>query len=340
MTEVLERALYRMEFELPVGLVDRALNVAEHEPVRRDAGRVIRVPSRIALVRVAALVVGVLLSNVGAAYFAPKYGQALADSPIVGGVAGPVLRYSGLDANQITRLNASATSSGHTVKLVGGYADTERTVLLMEFDGQAHGLPNKQTECCYAEGSLTDQFGREYHRLYSPDALTATFEPLAGPARELGARLTLHISTLNPLGSHFQTVRGDWTLRLTLLQHAGVVLPVPDPITANGVTYALKSVRLSGTQLKIQFEVSGPLVDQQRDLRPQPMDTYSFAMKYVRPSLVDAQGNSGSVPEWGFTTPKRGPLSGGMTAVVLGSGRYTLTFGTASQGPAFLIDVP
>jgi hypothetical protein len=293
------------------------------------------------LVRAAALVVGVLLANVGAAYFAPKYGQALADSPIVGGVAGPVLRYSGLDANQITTLDTSATSSGHTIKLVGGYADTERTVLLMEFDGQAHGLPNKQTECCYAEGSLTDQFGREYHRLYSPDALAATFEPLAGPARELGARLTLHISTLNPLGSHFQTVRGDWTLRLTLLEHAEVVvLPVPGPVTANGITYTLKSVRLSGTQMKIQFELSGPLVDQQKDLPSQPMDNRSFAMRYVRPSLVDAQGNSPSVHDWGFTSPKHGPISGGMTAVVAGGGRYTLTFGTASEAPTFQIDVP
>jgi hypothetical protein len=328
-----------MEFELPVGLVERAVNVAKLEPVRRDSRRVIRFNGRTALVRVAALVVGVVLANVGAAYFAPKYGQALADSPIVGGVAGPVLRYSGLDANLITRLDASATSSGHTVKLVGGFADTERTVLLLEFDGQAHGLPNKQTECCYAEGSLTDQFGREYHRVYSPDALTATFEPLAGPARDLGARLTLHISMLM-LGSHFQTVRGEWTLRLTLLQHAGVVLPVPGPATANGITYTLKSLRLSGTQLKIQFELSGPPVDQQRDLPPQPMDNRSFADRYVRPSLVDAQGNSASVHEWGFTSPKRGPFSGGMTAVVPGSGPYRLTFGTAFGGPTFQIDVP
>jgi hypothetical protein len=329
-----------MEFELPVGLVERALNVAEREPVRRDPGRVIRFTGRTALVRVAALVIGVLLANVGAAYFAPKYGQALADSPIVGGVAGPVLRFSGLDANQITRLDASATSSGHTIKLVGGFADTEMTVLLMEFDGEPHGLPNKQRECCYADGALTDQFGREYKRVYSPDALTATFEPLAGPARDLGARLTLHVTELKPLGRNFQAVSGEWTLRLTLLQHAGVVLPVPGPSTANGITYTLKSVRLSGTQLRIQFELSGPLVEQQRDLPAQPMDNRSFASGYVRPTLVDAQGNLASVHQWGFTTPKRGPVSGGMTAVVPGGGRYTLTFGTAFGGPTFQIDVP
>jgi hypothetical protein len=201
-------------------------------------------------------------------------------------------------------------------------------------------LPNKQRECCYAEGSLTDQFGREYHRVFSPDALTATFEPLAGPARDLGARLTLHVTELKPLGRNFQAVRGEWTLRLTLLQHAGVVLPVPGPATANGITYTLKSLRLSGTQLKIQFELSGPPVDQQRDLPPQPMDNRSFATRYVRPSLVDAQGNLASVHEWGFSSPKRGPFSGGMTAIVPGSGPYTLRFGTASEGPMFQIDVP
>jgi hypothetical protein len=292
------------------------------------------------------LVVGILLINVVVAYFAPRYGQALADAPVVGPVAGPVLRFSGLDSSQITKLNVSATSSGHTITLVGGYADTERTVLLMEVDGKSHGLPNKREACCYAEGTLVDQFALEYQRINSADPQAMTFKPLAGPASQLGARLQLHITALHGLRPEsFQAISGDWTLNVTLIQQAGKVLATPGPVTANGITYTINSVRLSGKQVIIQFYLSGPRIEESRKLvyetkAPDSAGPDGFYQRYVAPTLVDAAGNKAAFGESGLTLPKQGPASGGMTMVVPTPGRYTLTFGSAPGGPSFQIEIP
>jgi hypothetical protein len=299
-----------------------------------------------ALSRAAALVVAILFVNLVFAYFAPRYGQALADAPIVGGVASPVLRYSGLDASQITHLNVSATSSGHTIKLVGGYADTERTVLLIEVDGKPHRLPSKQGDpCCYADGTLVDQFAIQYHRINSPDQLAATFEPLAGPASQVGARLTLHITALRNYSREVETIGGDWSLNLTLIQQAGKVLATPGPVTANGITYTIQSVRLSGGQVTMRYNVGGPPVDELLKLSREKQVRASagpdgFYQRFIAPTLVDGQGNRAAFHESSMIFPKEGRASGGVTMVVAAPGPYTLTFGSAPGRPSFQIDIP
>lgn len=346
MTDSLEQALYRLDYDVPDGLVHRAVAGADRGLVRAHVAQQIRIATRMALGQVATLVVAILFVNLVAAYFAPRYGQALADAPIVGGVAGPVLRYSGLDASHITPLNVSATSSGHTITLVGGFADTERTVLLMEVDGKSHGLPNKREACCYAEGTLVDQFALEYQRVNSADPQAMTFKPLAGPASQLGARLQLHITALHGLmPESFQAISGDWRLNVTLIQQPGKVLATPRPVTANGITYTIRSVRLSAKQLSIQFYISGEPVEEYRRLvygvnAPQPAGPDGFYQRYVAQTLVDAHGNKASFSEGGMTLPKQGPASGGVAVVVPGPGRYTLTFGNAPEGPSFQIDIP
>jgi hypothetical protein len=345
MTDLLERELYKLDFEIPDGLVDRAVAGTMRAPDRAPVARQIRIATRTTVGRAAALVVAILFVNLVAAYFAPRYGQALADAPFMGGVTSPVLRFSGLDGSQITHLDVSASSSGHTIKVVGAYADTERTVLLLEVDGKPHDLPTKQAVCCYPEGTLVDQFAFEYQHIYSHDAMAMTFAPLAGPASRLGARLKLHITELFGLRPEFHPVSGDWTLNLTLIQQAGKMLAVPDPVTANGITYTLRSVHLSGMQLHIDFSLSGPPVEAQRKLvyetkSPQFPDDGPFARQLVTPRLVGPQGSPIDPYEWGFTLPRQGPITGGMTTVVDGPGHYTLTFGSAPGSPVFQIDIP
>jgi hypothetical protein len=345
MTDLLERELYKLDFDVPDGLVDRAVVAATRAPDRAHVAKPIPMAPRVTLGRAAAVVVAILFVNLVAAYFAPRYGQALADAPIVGGVTSPVLHYSGLDASQITHLNVSTTSAGHTIKLVGAYADTERTVLLLEVDGKPHDLPSKQAVCCYPEGTLVDQFALEYQHVYSPDTMAMTFAPLAGPASQLGARLKLHITRLLGLSPEFPATSGDWSLNVTLIQQAGKILANPAPMTANGITYTLKSVHLSGMQLHIEFSLSGPPVEAQRRLvyetkSPQFPDDRSFAMQFVNPKLVGPRGNPSYAHEWGFTLPRQGPITGGMTAVVDGPGHYTVTFGSAPGSPVFQIDIP
>jgi hypothetical protein len=345
MTDLLERELHKLDFDVPDGLVDRAVAAATRAPDRAHVAKPIPMAARVTLGRAAALVVAILFVNLVAAYFAPKYGQALADAPLMGGLTSPVLRFSGLDGSQITHLNVSASSSGHTIKVVGAYADTDRTVLLLEVDGKPHGLPMKDAACCYAEGTLVDQFALEYQHIYSADAMAMTFAPLAGPASQLGARLKLHITRLLGLSPEFPATSGDWSLNVTLIQQAGKVLANPAPMTANGITYTVKSVHLSGMQLHIDFSLSGPPVDAQRKLvyetkSPPFSDDNSFAMQSVFPRLVSPLGNPEFPYEWGYTTPRQGPISGGMTAVVDGPGHYTLTFGRAPGSPVFQIDIP
>ena len=280
----------------------------------------------------------VVAANVVGAYFAPIYGQALAAAPILGNVAGPVLRYSGLDANQVTSVNDSATSSGHTIKLVGAYADTERTVLVLEVDSQSHHLPNKQQACCAVLGTLSDQFGHTYQQVNNPDQLSPTFEPLAWPASQVGARLTFHANTL----SDTQITTGNWYLHVTLIQVKGVVLPVPSPVTANGITYTFTSLHLSGTRLQVVYKFSGPAVDEYRKgvYSSSPPVYKTFFQRYASPQLTDSAGNTAMLVDSGFTLPKHGPAEAQYTAVVTGPGRYELTLGNAAGLPKVVIDIP
>jgi len=346
MTDRLERTLEEMDFELPAGLVDRALGAAAADPLQsRSARRPWKRPRNV-LIGISAASILLIAANALTAYFAPRYGQALADAPVLGAVAGPVLHFSGLDASEVTPLNEAVTSSGHTVKLIGAYADSERTVLFIEVDGQPHGLPNKRQSCCFAWSTLTDQFGHSYQQIYSVDALAPTFGPLVSPASNLGARLTLHISSLTPTGPGFTQASGDWELRLTLIQQAGVVLPLPAPMTANGVTYRFTSLHLSQRQIKVNYTLSGPLVDQQRKLvytpggRLAPPGPNSFVSQYAHPRLLNAAGVEAQMWEWGMTLPRQGPALGELTAVLPGPGTYVLTLGNLPGAATVQIQVP
>jgi hypothetical protein len=335
MTDLLERTLEDMDFELPADLVHRALAGAAARPTRSGSTRRPWQRPRNVLIGISAAAVLLIAANALTSYFAPRYGQALADAPILGAVAGPVLHFSGLDGSEVVSLNEAATSSGHTVKLIGAYADSERTVLFLEVDGQPHGLPTKQQSCCYADATLTDQFGHSYQQIYSVDALAPTFSPLVAPASNLGARLTLHISSLMPTGPGFTEASGDWELHLTLLQQAGIILPLPAPVTANGVTYTFTSLRLSQLQLKVNYKMSGPLVDQQRGAAPQAPDPNSFFFHYAFPRLVNAAGVEAQLSDWGMTLP-----NGDLTAILPGPGSYTLTLGNLPRAATVQIQVP
>jgi hypothetical protein len=346
MTDRLEQTLEKMDFALPAGLVDRAISgaAASSRPSRSAAPGWKRPRNFLVGFCVASILL--IAANALAAYFAPRYGQALADTPGLGAVAGPVLHFSGLDASAVTPLNEAVTSSGHMVKLIGAYADSERTVVFLEVDGQPHVLPTKQQSCCIALATLTDQFGHAYQQIYSVDALAPNFSPLVQPASQLGARLTLHISDLLPAGPGFTETSGAWELHLTLIQQAGIVLPIPPPVTANGVTYTFTSLHLSRLQIKVTYTLSGPLVDQQRQLayapgaQSSPPGPNSFFDQYTRPRLVNAAGVEAFPSNWGMTLPKKGPAVGELTAVLPGPGRYVLTLGDLPGGPTVQIEVP
>jgi hypothetical protein len=247
-------------------------------PVRRGvAPRTIdqrgtrRGPARRAAYRVGAAAVALALIgaiNLAAAYYFPRYGTALANAPLVGGVSRAFLSDAGLLTADTSALNGVSTSNGHTLRLIGGYADGLQTVFLIEIDGQSlakAGPPRKTDHYLVVDrgATLTDQFGHTYQRDGSPsgDQRPVVFSPLVSPAAENGARLTLHVDGLVNVGST-QFVAGDWTLHATLFAHSAHSIPLPAPMTLAGNTYTFTSIRSSATRFEISWKVSGPGVAQ------------------------------------------------------------------------------
>ena len=69
-----------------------------------------RNPARLVAVAVAAVAVLVIADGV-AAYYAPRYGQALAQVPLVGGISAKLLEFYGVTGQNVTMINNSSTSS-------------------------------------------------------------------------------------------------------------------------------------------------------------------------------------------------------------------------------------
>src|SRR5712691_9672355 len=107
---------------------------------------------------VAMTVAIVILLNLVAAYYAPTYNRAIANAPGIGGPSSKILAAVGLRAGDVTSFNDSASSRGHTLRLVAGYADGLRTVLFISIDGKGLvGDPKRfgMNPGDYGMGSLT-----------------------------------------------------------------------------------------------------------------------------------------------------------------------------------------
>ena len=177
-----------------------------------DAGRVTArvlslavTPRRRHLARVVTLAVATLALMLAVLYFVPVADAVLADTPI----AGDLLRDAGLAGagDRVTAVGAVATSSGYRLELVGAYADSTRTVLLIHAE-PGIGLSGTGPE-------LTDQFGRTYQMHgatgnFLTGNVALQFEALGWPDGITGARITLHITTVEPALLHGLGNRGPY----------------------------------------------------------------------------------------------------------------------------------
>lgn len=298
---------------------------------------------------VAATLVLIVLANVAAAYYAPRYGRALAGAPGVGPVSDRALQVVGLSTRNLTVFSSAATSSGHTVRLVAAYADGLRTVFFLEVDGRGMtGNPKAfgTTAGDYAVGldglTMTDQFGHGYSLARGAQTgAVLTFEPLAWPASQLGARLTLHASAIEAewlvASGSDSTLNGDWTLHATLISSPVHALSLPASVRTAEASYTFTSLQASGTTVTAQWSVNGASVDEVSKLwmqrsSPQtaPGAEYDKLLRdYFWPKLFDAAGNQMTIGEWGFEFPTNKPAAGHMTAFVPGPGRYRIQLGDA-----------
>ena len=258
--DTLEQRLTELAFEAPdAGRVTARVMERAHKPG----------PPR--LLRVLALGVATMLLGAAVLYFVPAAGTALADTP----VAGPMLQDAGLAGagNRVTSVGARAISSGYRIELVGAYADSSRTVLLIRSE-PAILIAGAE------EPTLEDQFGRTYHLGSAvTNGLTGTlaleFEPLAWPDALTGARITLYVDEVtpvtcvaplsgNPAGyvcSQGSPVAGSWTLRGTVGLDETTNLRLPAPARLGPATFRFTSLRSSSATIAVDIDVSGATSD-------------------------------------------------------------------------------
>jgi hypothetical protein len=311
---------------------------ANHRVSRR---RVVRLGA------VAMAVAFVLLANAVAAYYAPAYSRALAGAPGIGGPSSKILAALGLNAGQVTAINDSATSSGHTLRVGAGYADGLRTVLFVSVDGKGlegnpKGYGMNPGDYGLGNFTLTDQFGHTYvpSGVGSPNSIP--FTPLTWPASKVGARLTLHVTSIDALWLRGTgEVQGDWTLHATLLAEPAHTLALPSAIDTSQASYTFTSIRSSATTLSIRWTIAGPALDRLNELRaaagnrtnpnvppgaPTAEET-QVQHDYFWPQVFDASGQAVQLSDWGITYSK--PATGEITVFIPGPGRYRVQLGDA-----------
>lgn len=233
------------------------LAVAAPDPARISA-RVLGTPAsrrRGALPRIAASAVAVVVLAALVAYLAPVTTTVIADVPF----AGDLLRDAGLIGaqNRITSVGSSATSSGYTITLVGAYADSTRTVLLVRSNPVS--LP------AGFNIRLTDQFLRSYpYHGGSTDMRngneTMEFDPLGWPDAKTGARITLHLEQVTAVGPNYTpgaTVNGSWDLAATIGVYEAASLAIPAPASLGKAHFRFTSVSYTPATIEVDMDVSG-----------------------------------------------------------------------------------
>jgi hypothetical protein len=299
----------------------------------------------------AVIVVAILLLNVVAAYYAPKYQRALADSG-VGPISQRLLSAVGLRSSDVTVVGDSATSAGHTLKLVGAYADGLRTVIFVSVDGKGvtgnpkeYGRNPGEWGISFDLATLTDQFGHSYDAQGVVGPTDLQFQPLAWPASDVGGRLTLHITgiwapwkiaeqrTNKVIDTEALTTHGDWSLHVTLISAPSHTIALPAPVHTPMADYTFTGISASETEMDIHWTISGAINDQMRTAPTPanpPTDAYQETVRdYFSPRIFDSAGNELQFEEYGTTVPRTGPAFGEMKVFIKGPGRYRIKLGAA-----------
>jgi hypothetical protein len=357
-------------------LVHRALGADDDAPAVADRllGQLRELPARPRIPRwtdgrrrtgralgwTSAAVVALLLGNLIAARLVPSYAADLAYAPVIGPITAPLLQFAGLAPSQLAPSSSSATVDGQTIKVEGGFADTSRTVVVIQVDGRNSQL--SKTGAGYTvQATLTDQYGHSYSLVNNGEPQDLWFQPLVGPAMHGPVRLTLHVSLLimysaSSPGSPGTQSRfaGHWSLGLTVTQHPAATEAAPAPVTVGGTTYAVTSITISGTDVSIHWRASGgSQIAQYWSLTRGPgaaeSDSGNLALKYFyaaieSPGASLARTNLGSmspspIDVSGFVLISPELITGQLQQVVPAPGKYLIAIGRPTV-VSFPIAVP
>lgn len=332
MNKTLESRLTDLDLALPESFVPRVLARAERQVVRR-ARRPLWLAAAIAAVMLLALFAGSL-------YAAPRFADALAGAPVVGGPTRALLQSVGLAPlnNRLTAINDVATSSGYRVTLVAGYADATQTVLVLRVEPPAD---------LFDTSFLTDQFGRSLRPSSGVGASNTgdtviSFASLPWGDEWLGARLTLHVTGLQRnLDGPVIIVAGTWNLHATLaVEPVRQIVPLPGDGRLATTTFHFSSIVRSGPSLQVDMQVKGPLASHLTDTvgtiipnvsKPHPV----FDVRLVDTRGADVPGLSGEM------SSGIGSETGSWRWLVTERGRYRLVISFEGVGQfERAIDVP
>lgn len=250
----LAQRLATLELHAPPDLVTHVLAAARPQR-RRAAGR----PLWANLGMAGVLLIGALMATT---YFAPRFQQALADSPFIGPALAPLMQGFEPLSGRFQDVHAVSSSAGYQLQVVAAYADQNETYLAVRLTPVLTTFPREFP----GDATLTDQFGRTLAlRGGSSDARTGTaiwnFAGVGWPDTSVGARLMLHVHALEVATDQPREIRGDWVLHLTVGVEPSK--PYTGPLPADGQlgnsTVRFTQVQAGAATVRVQMHISEPL---------------------------------------------------------------------------------
>jgi hypothetical protein len=248
---------------LATSVVDRY-----HAPGRAGADRrSMRRPGRRRLLQATAALAALVVTVLVASAMSPAIGNA----PVINPVAASLLGILGLSPAKdpaVVPLIGGSTSANRTISLVAGYADSTRTLVIVNVSSDLQPM----------DPTLTDASGTVLRSNGSigggKDHLILDFGPLSSP-RPDGNPLTLHVSRMLDYRSgkgadgKGRQVIGDWTLRFSLPYESNG-LPVPASGRLGRVTVTFTAVAASSGSIHLRFVTAGATMDELFELRTVP----------------------------------------------------------------------
>jgi hypothetical protein len=212
-------------------------------------------------------VIAMVLNGI-AVYFLPAYAYALGQVP----GAGALVRWSGLSANDIDVIYATAAHNGVRLSVTAGFADENHTLLTIEVYGP------RSSPGAFDSLTLTDQFGHSYaEQGFQAFAVTNLsdggtpdyfdFSGITGPAAVVGARLTLTATNWRTACAcdaatdpNIVTVPGTWQVTFVITPRAPVFIRWA-PATVDGLRYSFPSVSITDSKLvEIVMDAQGAIL--------------------------------------------------------------------------------
>jgi hypothetical protein len=177
------------------------------------------------------------------------------------GASDQMLRFVGLapkDSGRIQDVVGSATSSGHTVQVLGAYADVTRTVIFIH---STAGGPMWTTLTTDSGQSVPGGGGT-----WEKDGSGAlTFGPIANTNPE-GEGVTLHVLSVRvdgwPLAVNGHDLKGDWKIHFSVKVRTDSVSLTPTTGKLGHLDVTFKTAGGSGDSVFVSFQTTGATYDE------------------------------------------------------------------------------